>query len=465
MATPDAVALDAIFKAYDIRGTVPDQLDDGIVERVGAAFARFVADTEGATSILIAHDMRPSGPGFAEAFARGANAQGVDVVHLGLLSTDALFFSAGHFDAPGAMLTASHNPAGYNGIKLCLAGARPVGEETGLVAIKADTLSGLEPVAEPGTVSRRDDALAAFVAHAHSFVDLGVLRPLKVVADTANGMGGLTAPAVFAGLPFELEVLYGELDGTFPNHPADPIQPENLRDLQARVRATGADVGLAFDGDADRVFLVDDQGELVSGSLTTAIVADVMLRKNPGETVLHNLICSRAVPEVIAEAGGTAVRTRVGHSFIKQVMADTGACFGGEHSGHYYFRDNYRADSGIIAALTVLELVSTAGEPLSTLRKPYERYADSGEINTVVPDPKAVIEVVARRFDSAPQDRLDGLTVDLTADVSDPWWFNLRPSNTEPLLRLNLEASDREACDRHVAEVRALIADAAGPQA
>jgi phosphomannomutase len=465
MATPDAVALDAIFKAYDIRGTVPDQLDDGIVERVGAAFARFVADTEGATSILIAHDMRPSGPGFAEAFARGANAQGVDVVHLGLLSTDALFFSAGHFDAPGAMLTASHNPAGYNGIKLCLAGARPVGEETGLVAIKADTLSGLEPVAEPGTVSSRDDALAAFVAHAHSFVDLGVLRPLKVVADTANGMGGLTAPAVFAGLPFELEVLYGELDGTFPNHPADPIQPENLRDLQARVRATGADVGLAFDGDADRVFLVDDQGELVSGSLTTAIVADVMLRKNPGETVLHNLICSRAVPEVIAEAGGTAVRTRVGHSFIKQVMADTGACFGGEHSGHYYFRDNYRADSGIIAALTVLELVSTAGEPLSTLRKPYERYADSGEINTVVPDPKAVIEVVARRFDSAPQDRLDGLTVDLTADVSDPWWFNLRPSNTEPLLRLNLEASDREACDRHVAEVRALIADAAGPQA
>jgi phosphomannomutase len=465
MATPDAAALDAIFKAYDIRGTVPDQLDDGIVERVGAAFARFVADTEGATSILIAHDMRPSGPGFAEAFARGANAQGVDVVHLGLLSTDALFFSAGHFDAPGAMLTASHNPAGYNGIKLCLAGARPVGEETGLVAIKADTLSGLEPVAESGTVSSRDDALAAFVAHAHSFVDLDVLRPLKVVADTANGMGGLTAPAVFAGLPFELEVLYGELDGTFPNHPADPIQPENLRDLQARVRATGADVGLAFDGDADRVFLVDDQGELVSGSLTTAIVADVMLRKNPGETVLHNLICSRAVPEVIAEAGGTAVRTRVGHSFIKQVMADTGACFGGEHSGHYYFRDNYRADSGIIAALTVLELVSTAGEPLSTLRKPYERYADSGEINTVVPDPKAVIEVVASRFASAPQDRLDGLTVDLTADASDPWWFNLRPSNTEPLLRLNLEASDREACDRHVAEVRALIADAAGPQA
>ncbi|HEY6531604.1 MAG TPA: phosphomannomutase/phosphoglucomutase, partial [Acidimicrobiales bacterium] len=255
-----------------------------------------------------------------------------------------------------------------------------------------------------------------------------------------------------------------ELDGTFPNHPADPIQPENLRDLQARVRETGADVGLAFDGDADRVFLVDDQGELVSGSLTTAIVADAMLRKHPGETVLYNLICSKAVPEVIAEAGGTAVRTRVGHSFIKQVMADTGACFGGEHSGHYYFRDNYRADSGIIAALTVLELVSTAGVPLSTLRKPYERFAASGEINTKVADPSAVIEAVATHYAGSPQDRLDGLTVELTGDTADAWWFNLRPSNTEPLLRLNLEASDREACDRHVAEVRALIADAGGSQ-
>jgi len=462
MATLDAASLGAIFKAYDIRGTVPDQLDATIVERVGAAFARFVADTTGATSVLVAHDMRPSGPDFADAFARGATAQGVDVVHLGLLSTDALFFAAGHFDAPGAMLTASHNPAQYNGIKLCLAGARPVGEETGLAEIKAMTLSGLDPVASRGEVSSRDDALDAFVAHAHSFVDIDALRPLKVVADTANGMGGLTAPAVFAGLPFQLEVLYGELDGTFPNHPADPIQPENLVDLQARVRETGADVGLAFDGDADRVFLVDDQGELVSGSLTTAIVADAMLKKHPGGTVLYNLICSKAVPEVIAEAGGSAVRTRVGHSFIKQVMAETGACFGGEHSGHYYFRDNYRADSGIIAALTVLEVVSTAGVPLSEIRRPYERYAASGEINTEVPDPKAVIEIVAAHFAGADQDRLDGLTVDLTADTDDPWWFNLRPSNTEPLLRLNLEAKDREACDRHVAEVRALIADAAG---
>jgi len=292
------------------------------------------------------------------------------------------------------------------------------------------------------------------------------LRPLSVVADTANGMGGLTAPAVFADLPFTLDVLYGELDGTFPNHPADPIQPENLRDLQNRVLSVGADVGLAFDGDADRVFLVDDAGELVSGSLTTAIVADSMLTKHPGEIVLHNLICSKAVPEVIVERGGTPVRTRVGHSYIKQVMAETGACFGGEHSGHYYFRDNYRADSGIIAAMAVLEVMCASGQKLSELRKPFERYASSGELNTEVPDPLAVIEFVAERFASAGQDRLDGLTIDLTegaaADPDDPWWFNLRPSNTEPLLRLNLEASDEAACARHVAEIRALIAEAAG---
>ncbi len=457
--------LDAIFKAYDIRGTVPDQLDTALVERIGAAFARFVADTSGATEILIAHDMRPSGPGFADAFAAGAVAQGVDVVHLGLASTDLLFFAAGHFDRPGAMITASHNPAQYNGLKLCLSGARPIGDETGLREIKDMTASGLRPAETTGSITARDDALEAFVTHVHSFVQLDTLRPLRVVADTANGMGGLTAPAVFEGLPFELDLMFGELDGTFPNHPADPIQPENLVDLQARVRSVGADVGLAFDGDADRVFLVDDTGALVSGSLTTAIVADVMLRKYPGEIVLHNLICSKAVAEVIVEAGGTPVRTRVGHSFIKQVMADTGACFGGEHSGHYYFRENYRADSGIIAAMVVLELVSSTGTPLSELRKPYERYSDSGEINTTVSDPAAVIDRVAARFAAAVQDRLDGLTVDLTvgdgADPEDRWWFNLRPSNTEPLLRLNLEASTPELCEQHVAEIRALIAELA----
>jgi len=466
MAPHNAVAMDAIFKAYDIRGTVPEQLDAALMERIGAAFARFAADTTGASSILIAHDMRPSGPEFAEAFARGATGQGVDVVHLGLASTDLLFFAAGRFDMPGAMLTASHNPAQYNGVKLCLAGAKPIGAETGLFDIRDMTVNGLNPVEKHGDVSSRNDALSIFVTHVHSFIDSNVLRPLSVVADTANGMGGLTAPAVFADLPFTLDVLYGELDGTFPNHPADPIQPENLRDLQARVLATGADVGLAFDGDADRVFLVDDEGELVSGSLTTAIVADSMLTKHPGEIVLHNLICSKAVPEVIVERGGTPVRTRVGHSYIKQVMAETGACFGGEHSGHYYFRDNYRADSGIIAAMAVLEVMCASGQKLSELRKPFERYTSSGELNTEVPDPLKVIEFVAERFASAEQDRLDGLTIDLTmgaaADPDDPWWFNLRPSNTEPLLRLNLEASDEAACARHVAEIRALIAEAAG---
>ena len=466
MAPHDAVAMDAIFKAYDIRGTVPDQIDAPLMERIGAAFARFAADTTGASSILIAHDMRPTGPQFAESFARGATGQGVDVVHLSLASTDLLFFAAGRFDMPGAMLTASHNPAQYNGVKLCLAGAKPIGAETGLFDIRDMTVNGLNPVEKHGSVSSRNDALGIFVTHVHSFIDPNVLRPLSVVADTANGMGGLTAPAVFADLPFTLDVLYGELDGTFPNHPADPIQPENLRDLQDRVLSVGADVGLAFDGDADRVFLVDDAGELVSGSLTTAIVADSMLTKHPGEIVLHNLICSKAVPEVIIERGGTPVRTRVGHSYIKQVMAETGACFGGEHSGHYYFRDNYRADSGIIAAMAVLEVMCASGLKLSELRKPFERYASSGELNTEVPDPLAVIEFVAERFASAEQDRLDGLTIDLTsgaaADPDDPWWFNLRPSNTEPLLRLNLEASDEAACARHVAEIRALIAEAAG---
>lgn len=464
MAPHDSTAMNAIFKAYDIRGTVPDQLDADLMERIGSAFARYAADASGATSILVAHDMRPSGPAFAEAFARGATLQGVDVVHLGLASTDLLFFAAGRFDMPGAMLTASHNPAQYNGVKLCLAGAKPIGAETGLFEIRDMTVSGLEPASTVGAISSRDDALGIFVEHVHSFVDPGLLKPLRIVADTANGMGGLTAPAVFADLPFSLDVLYGELDGTFPNHPADPIQPENLRDLQARVLATGADVGLAFDGDADRVFLVDDAGELVSGSLTTAIVADSMLSKHPGEIVLHNLICSRAVPEIIVERGGTPVRTRVGHSYIKQVMAETGACFGGEHSGHYYFRDNYRADSGIIAAMAVLEVMCASGQKLSELRKPFERYVASGELNTEVPDPLAVIEFVAARFADAQQDRLDGLTIDLTAgpgtDASDPWWFNLRPSNTEPLLRLNLEAADEAACARHVAEIRALIAEA-----
>jgi phosphomannomutase len=439
--------LDLIFKAYDIRGTYPDQLDAEICRRVGAAFARFA----GAPTILIARDMRPSGPELAGAFAEGASSQGVDVVDLGLASTDLMYYASGALDAPGAMFTASHNPAGYNGIKLCLTGAKPVGEDTGLAEIKQLATEDLAPAATTGGLTERD-VLDAYAAHVRSFVDTSSLRPLKVVADTANGMGGYVAPKVFDGLPFEVEYLFQELDGTFPNHPADPIQVENLRSLQARVLETGADIGLAFDGDADRVFLVDEKAQPVSGSLTTALLAKGILAKHPGETILHNLICSKSVPEVIRESGGTPVRTRVGHSFIKAVMAETGAVFGGEHSAHYYFRDNYRADSGLIASLIVLEQLSVSGQTLSELLAPLDRWAASGEINSRVDDTGAVIERIAEQYASGQQDRLDGLTVDFGE-----WWFNLRPSNTEPLLRLNLEARTRADCDARTAEVLGLI--------
>jgi phosphomannomutase len=439
--------LDLIFKAYDIRGTYPDQLDAEICRRVGAAFARFA----GAPTILIARDMRPSGPELAGAFAEGASSQGVDVVDLGLASTDLMYYASGALDAPGAMFTASHNPAGYNGIKLCLTGAKPVGEDTGLVEIKKLATEDLPPAPATGGLSERN-VLDAYAAHVRSFVDTSSLRPLKVVADTANGMGGYVAPTVFEGLPFEVEYLFQELDGTFPNHPADPIQVENLRSLQARVLETGADIGLAFDGDADRVFLVDEKAQPVSGSLTTALLAKGILAKHPGETILHNLICSKSVPEVIRESGGTPVRTRVGHSFIKAVMAETGAVFGGEHSAHYYFRDNYRADSGLIASLIVLEQLSVSGQKLSELLAPLDRWAASGEINSRVDDTGAVIERIAEQYASGEQDRLDGLTVDFGE-----WWFNLRPSNTEPLLRLNLEARTRADCDARTAEVLGLI--------
>jgi phosphomannomutase len=453
----DPSRLAAIFKAYDIRGTVPDQLDDEIAEAVGAAFARYVRTAGGpAERVLIGWDMRPSSVPLSEAFGRGVRSQGLDTARMGLCSTDEVFFAAGHFDAPACQFTASHNPAGYNGMKMALAGAKPVGQDTGLDQIRTWAAEGSAPVEQPG-VDGEIDALGPFVEHVCSFVDPSVIDGMRIVADAANGMGGLIAPAVFDALPVELDLLYGELDGTFPNHPADPIQPENLVDLQERVVATGAAVGLAFDGDADRVFLVDDAGEPVSGSITTAIVAVDQLGRHPGSTILHNLICSKVVPEVIREHGGTPVRTRVGHSFIKAVMAETGAAFGGEHSGHYYFRDNYRADSGIIAALSVLQVMAEAGRPLSELRKPFERYAASGEINTTVADAHRVIEHIAEHFGRADQDHLDGLTVDLG-----DWWFNLRPSNTEPLLRLNVEAADRAACDARVAELLQLITSAPG---
>jgi phosphomannomutase len=448
--------LASIVKAYDVRGTVPDQMNTAVAHALGVAFARFV----NAPRVLVGRDMRPSGEELVDAFAQGVMEQGVDVVDLGLASTDLVYYAAGTLDAPGAIFTASHNPAQYNGVKFCLSGARPVGQDTGLFVVRdtaVDVLHGRGPLPATTAGSRTSrNLLSAFADHVVSFIDTAALRPMRVVADTANGMGGLVVPAVFERIPqLTLELMYGELDGTFPNHPADPLQPENQRDLQARVTAGGFDVGLAFDGDADRVFVVDEQGRGLSGSTTTAILASTVLRSHPGATILHNLICSRAVPEVIREHGGVPVRTKVGHSFIKQVMADTGAVFGGEHSAHYYFLDNFRADSGLIASMFVLDELSRGHTDLSVLRKPYERYSSSGEINTHVDDPLAVIERVAESFPDAGLDRLDGLTVDCG-----PWWFNLRPSNTEPLLRLNLEAPDRSECDQRVVEVLALITSA-----
>src|SRR5262245_37348069 len=447
-SVPPPESLDAIFKAYDIRGVYPDQIDETVARLVGNAFVGFT----GTDRVLVGRDARPSSEPLVEAFVDGARLAGADVIDVGLASTDLVYYASGSLDAPAAMFTASHNPAQYNGIKLCRAGAAPVGEDTGLRQLKAVVAEGLfERAEEPGRVERQD-LLGAFVGHVRSFVDVDALRPMRVVADTANGVGGLIVPAVFSGLPFELSVLFGELDGTFPNHPADPIQPENLKDLQRAIIGETADVGLAFDGDADRVFLVDNDAVPVSGSTTTAILAKAILARNPGGKVVYNLICSRAVPEVIRESGGTPIRSRVGHSFIKAVMAETDAVFGGEHSAHYYFRDNYRADSGIIAALMVLEQLSIAGAPLSELRRPFERYSASGEVNRRVADPASVLALVADAFADGHQDHLDGLTVEY-----DDWWFNLRPSNTEPLLRLNVEAADVAACEQRTNEVLAIV--------
>ena len=449
----DPAVLDSIVKAYDVRGTTPDQMNTEVAFALGVAFADFVK----APMVIVGRDMRLTGEELCAAFADGVTSRGVNVIDVGLASTDLIYFAAGSLDAPGAMFTASHNPAEYNGIKFCLSGARPVGIDTGLATIRDAAKAvmngkGPQPVAARGSVTQRD-MLDAFADHVVSFIDVSALKPMKVVADTANGMGGLIVPVVFDRLPMmELEVMYPELDGSFPNHPADPIQPANQRDLQARVVSGGFDIGLAFDGDADRVFVVDEKGRGVSGSTTTAILAAAVLRTHPGATVLHNLICSRAVPEVIRESGGVPVRTKVGHSNIKQVMAETGAVFGGEHSAHYYFLDNYRADSGIIATMFMLEELSRRSMSLSELRQPFERYEASGEINTSVSDASVVIEGVARRYADFPQDMIDGLTVDCGT-----WWFNLRPSNTEPLLRLNLEAPTRNECDDHVAEVLSLV--------
>ncbi|MBZ6114163.1 MULTISPECIES: phosphomannomutase/phosphoglucomutase [Streptomyces] len=451
-----AADLSQIVKAYDVRGVVPDQWDESLAELFGAAFVELT----GAGAIVVGHDMRPSSPGLSGAFARGAAARGADVTEIGLCSTDQLYYASGALDLPGAMFTASHNPARYNGIKLCRAGAAPVGQDTGLAEIRAtvERWSGSgapEPVSRPGTVTRRD-VLADYAAHLRSLVDLTAVRPLKVVVDAGNGMGGHTVPPVFAGLPLDLVPMYFELDGTFPNHEANPLDPANLVDLQKRVRAEGADLGLAFDGDADRCFVVDQNGDPVSPSAVTALVAARELARNGGTgTVIHNLITSWSVPEVVRENGGTPVRTRVGHSFIKAEMARTGAIFGGEHSAHYYFRDFWNADTGMLAALHVLAALGGQQRPLSDLVAAYDRYAGSGEINSTVADQQGRLAAIRAAYegrDDVTLDELDGLTV-TTAD----WWFNVRPSNTEPLLRLNAEARDEATMTKIRDEALTLI--------
>lgn len=461
--------LDSIIKAYDVRGVYPDQLDEDLAHDVGAAFVQVLgirAADGGPGAVVIGHDMRPSGPGLVASFAEGVREQGCDVILMGLASTDGLYFASGSLGLPGAMFTASHNPAQYNGIKLCRAGAAPVGQDTGLRDIRRLVEDGVPAYDGPMGEVREQDLLVEYGRFLRGLVDLSGIRPLRVVVDAGNGMGGFTVPAVLGdeaglpALPLAIDPLYFELDGTFPNHEANPIEPENLRDLQARVRATGADIGLAFDGDADRCFVVDERGEPVSPSTLTALIAARELAKHPGSAVIHNLITSRAVPEVIEENGGTAVRTRVGHSFIKQTMADTGAVFGGEHSGHFYFRDFWRADSGMLAAMHALAALGETpdGTTLSSLLASYARYAMSGEINTKVADVPAAVERIRGAFADRATDieDFDGMTV-----TGQGWWFNVRPSNTEPLLRLNVEAGDSKLMGEIRDEVLALMRSAA----
>ncbi|MER5642862.1 phosphomannomutase/phosphoglucomutase [Kitasatospora sp. NPDC002227] len=441
--------LKQLVKAYDVRGVVPDQWDEGLSRAFGAAFVRVV----GASAVVVGHDMRPSSPSLSRAFAEGAAASGADVVEIGLCSTDQLYYASGSMDLPGAMFTASHNPAQYNGIKLCRAGAAPVGQDTGLTEIRelVESWTGEDGTVtvpaldvKPGALSQAD-TLRGYADHLLGLVDLSSIRPLKVVVDAGNGMGGHTVPTVFDGLPLDLDALYFELDGTFPNHEANPLDPANLVDLQARVREVGADLGLAFDGDADRCFVVDERGEPVSPSAVTALVAarEIARARAAGETeptVIHNLITSWTVPEVVRELGANPVRTRVGHSFIKQEMAATDAVFGGEHSAHYYFRDFWRADTGMLAALHVLAALGHQAGTLSALTAEYDRYAASGEINSTVADQQAKVTEIRTAYqdrDDVTIDTLDGLTV-----AGPDWWFNLRASNTEPLLRLNVEAKD-----------------------
>jgi phosphomannomutase len=456
------VDVGAIFKAYDVRGVVPEQLDESVARATGAAFVEVLDVLAGPGAVVVGYDMRPSSPGLAAAFAEGVTSTGVDVIDIGLASTDELYFASGRLGLPGAMFTASHNPAKYNGIKLCRAGAAPVGADSGLrdiadLVAKAVTEGPVIGSATPGHV-RQKDLLTAYADHLHDLVDLTKIRPLKVVVDAGNGMGGHTVPAVFASGPVTIVPMYFELDGNFPNHEANPLDPKNLVDLQAEVREVGADLGLAFDGDADRCFVIDEKGDPISPSAITGAVAVRELAKHPGATILHNLITSKAVPELVTEHGGVPVRTRVGHSNIKQKMAETDAVFGGEHSAHYYFRDFWRADTGMLAALHVLAALGEQDRPASELFAVYERYVASGELNNKVADAAATVAAIEDTYagvDGVTIDRLDGLTVS-----AGQWWFNVRASNTEPLLRLNVEAADRATMERVRDEVLALITGA-----
>jgi phosphomannomutase len=446
-----AVAVHRVIKAYDVRGLVGEEIDESFVKDVGAAFARLMRD-EGAGQVVIGYDMRDSSPSLAAAFGTGVTAQGLDVIRIGLASTDQLYFASGLLDCPGAMFTASHNPAAYNGIKLCRAGAKPVGAETGLSAIRDDLVAGVPTYHGPTGTVGDEDVLADYGAFLRSLVDTSGLRQLRVAVDAGNGMAGHTTPAVLGPIgSITLLPLYFELDGSFPNHEANPLDPANLTDLQKHVGAVGADIGLAFDGDADRCFVIDERGRPVSPSTVTALVAARELGREIGATVIHNLITSRAVPELVVERGGTPVRSRVGHSFIKALMADTGAIFGGEHSAHYYFRDFWGADSGMLAALYVLAALGEQQRPLSELTADYQRYESSGEINFTVADATSCVEAVLKSFGGRIQsiDHLDGVTVDL----GEGSWFNLRTSNTEPLLRLNVEGRCVEDVEAVVAQV------------
>jgi len=451
----DAISsrLRPIVKAYDVRGRSPELLDATVARVLGEAFAGETG-IAGGGSAVIGHDMRETSPVLAEAFADGVRARGADVVMIGLASTDLLYFMSGDLDVPGAMITASHNPAEYNGIKLCRAGARPIGFDTGLSAMAVEATTLLDRDAAPDVVGgvRELGGLDRYATYLHHLVPVPDRRRLHVVVDAGNGMAGHTVPRVFADLEVDLDAMYFDLDGSFPNHEANPLDPTTLVDLQARVRATGADIGLAFDGDADRCFVVDESGFPVSPSAITALIAARALRDQPGATILHNVICSRAVREVIAENGGVAVRTPVGHSLIKAEMARTGAVFGGEHSGHFYFKDFFLADSGMIAALHVMAALAETDGTVSELMARFERYPASGEINSTVDDAAAVMAVLAEHYGDLEQDRLDGLTV-----TADTWWFNVRASNTEPLLRLNVEADDVPTMERVRDEVLGII--------